>query len=345
MMKENRKMKNLFTDKRAEWLAVKNLFPCLTHWARAARLVLMLVGVIWGIQAAPAALAQGVPGGSYQQSCKKYDLAFGHMLFGVCQEKSGKEVSARLRFSFLCSGDISNNNGKLTCTKSSQSPQFKAAVSAFTSASVAVLGRLPKSVGIEETDNSASEMLSWLSLMHSMNMGQQYQEGTRFSDAVAVLKQLLTNQPPIRGEVVKQAYLDVYGSNPEPAQYDYWCKQLGTKTDWYATLVAKLNAELNANKGPFSRKTIIHTVYVLVFGREASESDLKYWLPRTENYSQMLLANRNWLYSDNGKGDLYAAVKLAFLVKMKKNNPSDTEIWDTAKLFTPKKLIYIEMVK
>jgi len=41
---------------------------------------------------------------------------------------------------------------------------------------------------------------------------------------------------------------------------------------------------------------------------------------------------------------LQEAVKIAFKVKMKRE-PSTQEITDMAKLFTPKKLIYIEMVK
>jgi hypothetical protein len=344
MMKENREMKTLFTDKQNESLAVKNLFPRLPRCGWAARLVLMLGALLCSMQAVPAAYAQEVPSGSYQQSCKNYKMAFGHMLFGECRNISGKYVSARLRFSFLCSGDISNNNGKLTCTKSSQSPQFKAAVSAFTSASAVVLGRAPKSVGIEETDNSESEMLYWLAYMHSLNMQQQYKDGTRFSDATTVLKNLLAMQPVIQQEVIQRAYQEVYGSKAEPPHSNFWCQQLAAKTDWYITMVGKLNAELNANKGPYDRKTIVRSVYVQVFGRDADKGNLAYWLPRTENFSQMLLANRNWLYSDAGKTDLEETVRRAFKQKMKKD-PTPEEVSDTAKLFTPKKLIYYEMVK
>jgi hypothetical protein len=337
-------MNNQFTFQKSGALAVKKTFPYLASHAIAGRLVLMIAILIWSIQNTPAALAQNPPSGSYQQSCKNYKMAFGHMLFGVCRDTSGKDVSTRLRFTFICNGDISNNNGKLTCAKSNQSPQFKAAVSAFTSASATVLGRAPKSVGIEETDNNASEMLSWLSYMHSINMQQQYQEGTKFSDAVTVLKNLLGQQPVLRQEVVNRAYMEVYGSQPGQAQSNFWCQQLDQKTDWYITMVAKLNQELNSNKGPYDRRTIIRTVYAMVFGRDAREGDLNYWQPRTENYSQMLLANRNWLYSDAGNTDLRETVKTAFKVKMKKD-PTPQEITDTANLFRPKKLIYIEMIK
>jgi hypothetical protein len=333
-----------FTFQRSKPLSIKKLISRLTSCAQAARLALMLIGLIWGIQAVPAVFAQTPPGGSYQQSCKNYEMAFGHMLIGQCRNTSGNYVATRLRFTFICNGDISNNNGKLTCAKSNQSPQFKAAVSAFTSASATILGRSPKSVGIEETDNSESEMLYWLSYMHSINMQQPYQDGTKFSDAVTVLKNLLAQQPVIRQEVVKQAYLEVYGSLPGASPFNFWCQQLAAKTDWYVTMIAKLNQELNSNKGPYDRRTIIRTVYAMAMGREARDGDLNYWQPRTENYSQMLLANRNWLYSDAGKNDLRETVKIAFKVKMKRE-PSPTEIDDTAKLFTPKKLIYIEMIK
>jgi hypothetical protein len=313
---------------------------------QAAMLVLTLAGLIGSFagDTAPAALAQGVPGGSYQQSCKNHDMAFGHLLYSACRNTAGNFVGSRLRFTFLCSGDISNQDGKLVCAKSAQSPQFKAAVTAFTSASVTVLGRLPKSTGIEESEESASELLGWIAHMHSLNMQQQYQDGTKFSDAVEVIKDRLKLSLPLQQEVIKRAYLEVYGAEPGQAQLAQWGPQLTAKTLWYVPLVAKLNEELNTNKGLYDRRTIIRTVYYLAMGRDPNDGDFNFWQPRKDNYTQMLLANRNWLYSDAGKGDLQETVRRAFKQKMKKD-PSSQEVTDTANLFTPKRLIYIEMIK
>jgi hypothetical protein len=65
-----------------------------------------------------AALAAPAPDGSYQQSCRNYTASRG-TLTGECQSRSGAWRSSSLDDYRNCSGDISNNDGTLTCARGS----------------------------------------------------------------------------------------------------------------------------------------------------------------------------------------------------------------------------------
>ena len=60
-----------------------------------------------------SAYAQEVPQGSYQQSCSNYQIVNGR-LFANCADRNGNMQTTSLNFS-LCSGDISNDDGRLEC--------------------------------------------------------------------------------------------------------------------------------------------------------------------------------------------------------------------------------------
>ncbi|MCH8014073.1 MAG: CVNH domain-containing protein, partial [Candidatus Dadabacteria bacterium] len=64
-----------------------------------------------------SASAQGnLPPGSYKKSCKDIQLVAGNVLWAMCEKGDGKFQKSTLRL-FDCEGDISNNNGVLTCKK------------------------------------------------------------------------------------------------------------------------------------------------------------------------------------------------------------------------------------
>ena len=67
-----------------------------------------------GIACATAAQAQGVPRGSYLQSCGDVGMA-GDTLFAVCRRADGRDRRAELPSVSRCVGDIGNNNGRLRC--------------------------------------------------------------------------------------------------------------------------------------------------------------------------------------------------------------------------------------
>jgi hypothetical protein len=69
---------------------------------------LLLAGIAWSAQ------AQGLPQGSYLQSCGNAAIQ-GDTLFAVCRSADGRDVRASLPSVSRCTGDIANNNGLLQC--------------------------------------------------------------------------------------------------------------------------------------------------------------------------------------------------------------------------------------
>jgi hypothetical protein len=59
--------------------------------------------------------AQGLPGGSYQRTCKQIHWA-GTTLVGECLTADGRYTGTGLPNAHKCAGDIGNNNGRLQCT-------------------------------------------------------------------------------------------------------------------------------------------------------------------------------------------------------------------------------------
>ncbi len=71
-----------------------------------------------------SSLAQtGIPPGSYKKTCKNYKVISFGMLWAQCEKADGSYEVSTLKFP-QCEGDISNQNGKLTC-KTKQNPGKK----------------------------------------------------------------------------------------------------------------------------------------------------------------------------------------------------------------------------
>src|SRR5438270_6422719 len=60
---------------------------------------------------------EGVPAGSYQQTCSDISARKGN-LYAKCQDGKGKSHSARLSHYEKCGSDIANRNGRLECAGS-----------------------------------------------------------------------------------------------------------------------------------------------------------------------------------------------------------------------------------
>lgn len=65
--------------------------------------------------AAGAASAQGVPDGSYLETCGNVRMR-GDTLSATCTNRNGEGIRSSLRNAMDCSGGIENINGRLTCT-------------------------------------------------------------------------------------------------------------------------------------------------------------------------------------------------------------------------------------
>jgi len=62
----------------------------------------------------PVIAQTGIPPGSYKDSCKDIQVMTGNLLWAMCEKANGEYQKSTLQFT-RCEGDISNNNGKLSC--------------------------------------------------------------------------------------------------------------------------------------------------------------------------------------------------------------------------------------
>ena len=79
----------------------------------------IVFGALAALLAAEIALsaparAQGVPQGTYLQSCGNVGMQ-GDRLFAICRARDGRERRTELPGISRCVGDIGNNNGRLQC--------------------------------------------------------------------------------------------------------------------------------------------------------------------------------------------------------------------------------------
>jgi hypothetical protein len=78
------------------------------------RLILRLFGAFALGNLAFSAQGQGLPPGSYQQSCRDFRIQ-GTTLTAVCRRAHGRGEQRTALNIAHCVGDIGNNNGQLTC--------------------------------------------------------------------------------------------------------------------------------------------------------------------------------------------------------------------------------------
>ncbi|MEM7008204.1 MAG: CVNH domain-containing protein [Thermodesulfobacteriota bacterium] len=83
---------------------------------------IFIIPVIFGLLiflpylVSPSNAQTGIPPGSYKETCKDIQVMTGGLLWAQCKKADGNYETSTLR-SNQCEGDISNNNGVLTCKK------------------------------------------------------------------------------------------------------------------------------------------------------------------------------------------------------------------------------------
>src|SRR5216684_8794883 len=73
-----------------------------------------VAALLAGITCSALAQAQGVPQGTYLQSCGNVGVR-GDTLVAICRARDGRDRRAELPGVSRCVGDIGNNNGRLQC--------------------------------------------------------------------------------------------------------------------------------------------------------------------------------------------------------------------------------------
>lgn len=207
---------------------------------------------------------------------------------------------------------------------------------AFTSASMVVLGRKPME----------NEILIFLTLMVSpeYGMAQQVTDEVKFIDAVKFLKVAIAKPQgaALRAEAIDSAFFEVYGRPSTPLEQATWDAQVKAGTAWFAPMVTKERARLNA--APAERQETIRRVYQYAEGRMPAPGDRDFWGKRTENYAEMVAAERKWLYTPAGANELVEVVKRAWH-SAHGASPSDFQLKAALIKAAQGKLVYSELAK
>lgn len=207
---------------------------------------------------------------------------------------------------------------------------------AFTSASVIVLGRKP----------SENDFLIFLTLMVSpeYGMAQQVTDEVKFIDAVNFLKVAIAKPQgaALRAEAIDNAFLEVHGRPSTPLEQATWDPQVKAGKAWFAPIVTKERARLNA--APAERQEAVRRVYQFAEGRMPTPGDRDFWGKRTEDYADMVAAERKWLHTPAGANELVEVAKRAWQAAHGAA-PSDVQLKAALIKAAEGKLVYAELSK
>ena len=145
----------------------------------------------------------------------------------------------------------------------------------------------------------------------------------------------------LRAEAIDNAYLEVYGRPSTAVEQASWDAQVKAGKAWFASIVVKESAKLNASSA--ERSAMIGRAYQRAEGRAPYPGDAQFWGPKSEHFREIIAAERAWLYTDKGANELVAVVGRAWLAKY--GTPA-TDANTKAMLIkaTPTRMIFAEMV-
>lgn len=338
---------------------------------RKITMMTILLSGLFFIAAADAKAQNGVPPGSYTLSCQinSVDSANGK-LTAVCNSKSGKKKLNRdFRYKY-CVGDISNQDGYLTCTRD----QAKIDADNKAAAEKAAAEKAQKEAEAEaaskaagkqaEKDKIASlkpifdagallvlgreaqplEIINWSKAIEkNFTTAEEVNAGIKLPQVLKYLKGLVSN--PIskfmRANTINLAYLEVYGRESSPTEQAAWDVQFQAGKATYASMVLEEKNKLNKNSA--ERKAMIDRAYQKAMGRTATAEDVQYWQPTTDHFRQIVEAARVYLYSTKGVQD---RVETATRALKAANKPAaDGDVKKVLTNYSSKKAIFSEIVE
>lgn len=276
-----------------------------------------------------------IPTGSYLQSCHTPSVE-GNALKAYCKPKEkGKlldKPDTKLYDFFLCEGDIYNNDSVLECNKSGKSPLMLKAKTAVKTAYKMFFGRdTTDSVNpwmrVFFKDNKYASTFFYNGLQPGI-IGQSMQKFLREPE-----------QGKYRLTIINNAFADVYGKEPSSTDVAFWNSEMTKGKGLYGNIFKNEAKKLNSNK--INRRFMITAAYKKSFGRAALGKELDYWEKKSEVFSEIVQACRNFMYSSNGAKDLSETVERSFTKKG--NKPTTKQINEAIIKYTKTKAIYSEM--
>ena len=286
--------------------------------------LLIAAALATGLSVPQQAIAAPPPG-SYQQSCYVITASASEevILTANCRKKDsdwlkGDSYYYNQNWSYkYCLGDISNQDGYLSCTfdkarydidqqisaeKAALDAAQAQATPAIVSAAVTVLGRKP----------STYEIRDWTSQMRKTQPAVAG-DGISFPEAVNWLKVYATQPFKAwdRAKLIDAVFREVHGRTANTIEQATYDALMRSQQAWYSVMVTRERDKLHSD--PAAHAAMITAGYMYSFGRAPSDSESSYWQGRSESFFQLISANRSWLYSTAGAAELSATVARAKL--------------------------------
>ena len=121
-----------------------------------------------------------------------------------------------------------------------------------------------------------------------------------------------------------------------------WDPQVKAGKAWFAPIVTKERARLNA--APAERQEAVRRVYQFAEGRMPTPGDRDFWGKRTEDYADMVAAERKCLHTPAGANELVEVAKRAWQAAHGAA-PSDVQLKAALIKAAEGKLVYAELSK
>ncbi len=137
----------------------------------------------------------------------------------------------------------------------------------------------------------------------------QYWQGrtdaAKLDDFINQHRKYIASNPSIQKEVIKKAYNDALGRDPQQGEYDYWSKG----TDSYTMLIGKHIYWLTSN--PTEYELVIKRSYQKALGKTPNADEIKYWKSQpVYAYDVLLVLHEDWKKRTGGNGQSTAGTTL-----------------------------------
>ena len=335
-----------------------------------------VLGLIY-VFGASEAKAQ-IPQGSYLASCKVASVnAAEGTLTANCNTKNDKnKVNKNFKYKY-CLGDISNQDGWLTCAKDQAkiNADIKAADEKAAAEKAKKDAEKAKKDAEEASENIAAnkeaekakiaklkptfdagalmilgrealplEITNWSKQIEkNFTTAEEIKDGIKLPQVLKYLKGLISDPLSkfMRANTINLAYLEVHGRESTPVEQATWDGQFLTGKATFASMVLGEKDKLNKNAA--DRKAMIDRVYLKTMGRNATADEIKYWQSSPDHFRQIVEAARTYLYSTNGVQDRVDTAARA--LKAANKPAADGDVKKVLTNFSNKKAIYSEMVE
>jgi hypothetical protein len=191
------------------------------------------------------------PPGSYKETCQNFKAINDMTLTAQCKVKKCGTLGVcywdtTLDFFFTCIdsndgkiGGIANIDGKLCCSRSLDTAQFKAASQAFDTQTEKLAGGI-----IFFHEDPDVEIQYWIAEYLKNGFGlKAYEGGLNAGMVYSTVTGYIKKNPAIQVKIINQAYQTVFQRDANAVEFAQWLPKVAAGTALYGTIVKEINKQ------------------------------------------------------------------------------------------------------